>query len=84
MSNWKDIDTAPKDGSVVRLWWNGLSHNGIRGKWEIFPHPDPPYTPGDGGRAAMEQVIAGAGHWVTTPWTADPKPTHWMEDMGIR
>ncbi len=76
MTTWQSIDTAPKDGQKVLLWWHGLSPNGIRGHWEVFPYPDPPYTPGEGGRAAMMHVVAGAGHWVVVG-IMDPKPTHW-------
>jgi len=28
MSEWKDISTAPKDGSVVLGWWPSMAHTG--------------------------------------------------------
>ena len=69
-SEWRDIATAPKDGTYVWLWWPYWFTMGTRGMWNH-------------GRWHSEDVISdlvvqesGPTHWMPLPAPPRPKGKH--------
>lgn len=67
MSNWKDISTAPKDGTAVLIY--------ARWDWDAMCEPEDEYV-------ALVAVYIGESFWTVTcnPYSDRAyKPTHWQE-----
>ena len=67
MSKWQPIETAPRDGSVILVWW---------------PR-DKPYTASGFTSVTWEEWLNGWALVVCGDMAAsdalDQKPTHWMQ-----
>ena len=93
MSDWKSIETAPKDGTLVRLkrvyqgevvtegeGLFGQLRSDAPGRKPLGPDPLGRLTPADYHREAQEtQAWADEDKWVKADrMYAFPTPTHWM------
>lgn len=74
MSEWQPIETAPKDGRPVLLWWRGCTHASI-GQFEADEYYDerPPKwrCPEEGWRCEGDECIPvnqrDCTHWMPLP-----------------
>lgn len=79
MSDWRDISTAPKDGTPILIWEPGPHSFGNREKYRrMVPVGEAPAPPQE-----YDDKRWAVGYW--RPWggwgnrnSADVKPTHWM------
>ncbi len=68
-SGWQPIETAPKDGTRIRLW-NGNSH--ADGYWDIWERDERGWPIG------CDENYPDQWLWCGEGFKIDPLPTHWM------
>lgn len=67
---WRDISTAPKDGTYVLLWWRSQL---ACGHW-----CDTPFAFGDAVRGWIGSTFDSRDPSHATPVVLGEQPTHWM------
>lgn len=70
MSEWKPIETAPKDGARILLYFPVFGNSACKefGYWEIQKHHKNPKPYWTGDRERIFGVL----------WYRNQQPTHWM------
>lgn len=94
MSDWKPIETAPKDGSVIRVthnrWIHGKFAPAYDACWGVgLPHKIDGYTGLDGPVLAKHRYVVNEGKpcWLDKDRRKMvATPTHWMppEQTGAK
>ena len=73
MGDWQPIETAPKDGTYIRLW-NGAEQGD--GYWELWERDDQGRAVGFEDEALM--IPPDRWMWSGEGFAIEPEPTHWM------
>jgi hypothetical protein len=63
MSEWQPIETAPRDGTNIQLWWPAEFHAPVTGHWNT----------GKWSNAGIGWKLSGWGDVISRS-----EPTHWM------
>lgn len=66
LTYWQPIETAPKDGSVILLWFANKPAHVRTASWELWPDQNYPEV--------WQDV---SGDCICRPWKNDIGPTHW-------
>jgi hypothetical protein len=70
MSDWQPIETAPKDGTPVWLWWPSPDSEAITGWWSEGWYEGDRLVRSDAGWVGNEASSHRLDEWS--------QPTHWM------
>jgi hypothetical protein len=82
MSGWQPIETAPKDGTLIRLRWEGTTVEAI-GRW-VRGH-NLRYATSEWRDVMGNDQLTLPTHWMPLPDppTSDPEPLHSCRQPGF-
>jgi len=82
---WRPIETAPKDGTVILLWWQTCRTAAI-GRWEVRGSHDGPSITYEGWKCHDDQVIPtnqnDCTHWMQLPGAPVAAIAHMKKEPG--